>query len=162
MNNIDDLINILETNFQFFVDEFLLDFTKKTNKFALISDTSNLYQDLNNNNNNNNNNIIICHKKYSIKFPHDMAQDNPDIKLFLEKYKRRIARLYDLMANDSVKKIFIILNKNINKKINKNKKLLLESLLKKNCSNYELRIISNYNNNSDWKKDDLDWDKILS
>lgn len=145
----------MNNNFQFFTEEKYL---KKCNidefgKFPLIDEDCPKE-------NKNKNNIIVENTFYKIKFYHDFNNDleinfDNQIKLFQDKYIRRIVRFQEICQNRDIKKIFVRICKNTKEKE------ILEKVLEKYCknNNFELKIIiiDNKKKFSSWKKDELDW-----
>lgn len=154
MNSINDLIEILSNEFQFFADKDYLEIYNETNNFPLLEE---------NWNDNLSKNIIIKHKKYNISFPHEIKYDDSkenitkQIEEMCKKYKRRIERFLKLIKDPSVKKIFFRIS---SKKDNQE---LLENVLNKICINYEFKCINKGTAKySSWKKDELNWDFIFN
>ena len=102
MNNLNDLIEILDNNFQFFTKD--LEIIKFSDKFPLVDEEWN---------NNLNKNLIVKHTKYNILFPHEIPYDidkdivDKNIEIMVEKYNRRIIRFLEIIKNPKIKKIFI-------------------------------------------------------
>lgn len=144
-NNLDDIINILQNNFQFFLD---VDKYSVSDKFPCMYDDDW--------NDDESKNYILKNNKYSIIYPHEIKYDDIyDVHLesFKKKYQRRIERFSSVIGDEHIKKIFIrISNKDENYD-------LLKKVLDEICVNYELRIIKidKKTKFSSWKKDELDW-----
>jgi len=152
-----DLIKILESNFQFFLENLYIE--RESDKFQLfdseiiiknydliISEPKTL---------------IIKNKNYSsLVFPHEIT-DIKDMQLFIEKYKRRINNFLNIINDNTIKKIFIKISKN---PISTEEKNMIEKLL--NVSDISINgiryvtIDKNIKYKS-WKKDEIDWISIL-
>ncbi len=149
-NNLNDIITLLENNFQFFVGKNFLEVKEISNKFPLLVDNWN--EELSEN-------IVLKHKLFNITFPHELSKENSDIDNIIEKYIRRIERFNQVICNDKIKKIFIrITNKNNQDEENK-----LKRILELKATNFEIRYIriNKKDKFSSWKKDELDWKTIL-
>lgn len=153
--NLDNLLRILNNNFQFFTEEKYLEKCNidELGKFPLIDEVW-PREEL------NKNNIIVENTFYKLKFYHDFNQDleisfEEQIKNFQEKYLRRIERFQQICQNKDIKKIFIRICKNTKEKE------ILEKVLENYCTNnnFELKIIiiDNKQKFSSWKKDELSW-----
>lgn len=145
INNLDSLISILESNFQFFFDDLTIE--RESDKFPLIEED---WKD------NISKTLIIKNTKYSILFPHDIKTID-DLEEFKIKYSRRIARFLDIIKNPTIKKTFIRAS---GKKENYDK---LNNCLNKIANNYEL-IMVHYDNKikySSWKHDEYQWNDIF-
>jgi hypothetical protein len=153
INSLDDLIEILDNNFQFFNKNYL-EIIRDSDKFPLVDEEWN---------NNLNKNIILKHKKYNILFPHEISYDidkiviDKNIDIMVEKYNRRITRFFDIIKNSKIKKTFIrITGKKEDEK-------LLYKTLEKISNNFVLKYI--YMDKSikyiSWKKEEIDWDALF-
>jgi hypothetical protein len=166
--NITDLINILESNFQFFLDNLYIE--RESNKFQLFdSEIIIKNYDLIINQENELKTLIIKSKRYpSLVFPHEI-KDSKDMPQFIEKYKRRINNYINTCTNTNIniKKIFIRIDK---KPLTLEEKNLLEKTL--NISNEitneisneitnEIRYITMDKKYESWKKDEIDWISIF-
>lgn len=163
--NINQLINILENNFDNFID------TIEYQKDSL----NHLY--INKNNDITNKGSIVVKNYYSIKFSHELLKKE-DINEFKNKLLRRIKKFINIKDLSS-KIIFLWIEiKPINNNW-ENKILRLLELLNLFSSDYILKLIINstkqfinfpeyvqiyrYNEfNSDWKMDSLNWKIILN
>ena len=157
--NHNNLINILNNNFQFFTDIQYLNKIKidKENKFPYLEEdwTDNILTE----------NMIVHHDFLNIKFYHDFQNDDNlnnfyDQKInFQIKYNRRIQRFRKVCKDSSIKKIFVRIIKNSEEKEKLNK------VLEKYCqnNNFELKtiIIDKNQKFASWKKDELDWDHFF-
>ncbi len=154
-NNIDDIIYLLNNNFQFFAEKEHFKIVKNSDKFPLLDEK---WDD------NINNNIIIKHQLYNFTFPHeinyinDKNEINNQIENMCAKYKKRIKRFYDILKDDGIKKKFI--------RITHKKEIpdLFEKCIGKICNNFEVQIIfiDKKTKFSSWKKDELDWNNIFN
>jgi len=117
--------------------------------------------------NNNTNKIYskykLSHKKYKIVLPHELTSiDDTSITEFLNKYKRRINRFYDLDTLIDTELIFIRLGtgKDI-KHLDK-----LNEVLTKYFKKYKLKFINSSElsktvKTSNWKRDEYDWENLF-
>jgi hypothetical protein len=183
VNNFKDVINIFKDNFSNFCDIDSLQLIKKTNNFPIVND---IFP----NENNNSETYVYHHKIYNIDFFHDFHTDikNLDtVKNFVDKYNRRIIRLYDILKsnneiifirdenkysiNNETINMFIQLmneiNPNMNYKLNivihnhKLKKLDIDDYIK---DDKILIIIDNSTinrNNPRWIRSNFDWNKVF-
>ncbi len=153
MNNLIDLTEILDNNFQFFNKDYL-EIIRDSDKFPLVDEEWN---------NKSNKNLIIKHTKYNIIFPHEIPYDidkdivDKNMEIMVEKYNRRIIRFLEIIKNPKIKKIFIrITDKKEDEK-------LLYKTLEKVSDNFLLKCI--YLNKSikyaSWKKDEIDWNALF-
>ena len=145
-NNLDNIILLLESNFQFFLDKSYLEFNECSNKFPILDDNWNdEYSE----------NIILKHKLYNITFPHEIKKDNQNLDEFIEKYERRILRFNKVIEDSSIKKIFLRIS-NKNNKVQEEK---LFNLLKIKATNFEIKFIeiNKKDKFESWKKDEINW-----
>jgi hypothetical protein len=159
--NIDDLINILETDFQFFLDELFIE--SESNKFSLIDLIEIKNYDIFNSVGIKNSfeldkTLIIKSRKYlSLVFPHEIKDIN-DFPIFIEKYKKRINNFRNIINDSKINKIFIRVEKNLSSKLDKLDKL--SNLCKPNQIKYV--NIDKSIKYSSWKKDEIDWKNIFN
>ena len=98
-----------------------------------------------------------------IVLPHEAIDTFFDYNVYKEKYERRILRFKTVIRDKNIKKIFIRADE---KKITEeNKHMLINSLNKYGCLNYEIKFI-NYSEyickeNFTWKRDYIDWKNIF-
>jgi hypothetical protein len=83
-------------------------------------------------------------------FQHDKIED------FKEKYERRIKRFYEILEDDTIKKIFI----RVSKKDETKEIIELNSVIKKICNNFVIKTCI-YKEKDSWKKEKLDWKKLF-
>jgi hypothetical protein len=142
--NILDIINIFESGWTDYLnkDNWIIE-DNHNNNFENINNSSSIKS-----------NFRVKHKKYKLIYPHDLLENNIDY--FIEKYTRRVKRLYSLI-NEEIIFIRLGTNKDI-KYINK-----LDELLKSIFVNSKLKFInsSSYTNTTDWKRNNIDWKNIL-
>lgn len=147
-NNLKDIVNIIDSMFQYFVDPAYLEVKEESSKFPLIGDDWN--DDMSEN-------IVLKHKMYNVVFPHDLKKDG-DMTLIKNKYNRRIERFYDVIKNENVKKIFI----RVSNKCESSEEI--KNTLERYATNFEIKIITldKKTKFSSWKKNELDWPKIFN
>ena len=99
----------------------------------------------------------IINSKYSCVLPHENLSLENTIDMIKEKYDRRIKRFYEILSNNSIKKIFIRLT-------NKDEDIKdLERVISIYSNNFEIRNIyyDKKTKFSSWKKEELEWENIL-
>lgn len=147
IKNISSIIDIFNDNFLSFLDISMYEIIKiKSNNYSY-------------NKTNEISHYKLKHKKYNIILPHELKSlDTTEIQLFINRYNRRIKRLFEL-NNQPKKLIFIRLG------FTKELKLLdeLNNSLSKYFSNYELKFIdlSTLEKTIDWKRNEINWRKYL-
>ena len=147
IKNISSVIEMFNDNFLSFLDISMYEIIKiKSNNFS-YNKTNEISQ------------YKLKHKKYNIILPHELKSlDANEIQLFINRYDRRIKRLFELY-NQPTKIIFIRLG------FTKELKLLdeLNNSLSKYFSNYELKFIdlSKLEKTIDWKRNEINWIKYF-
>jgi hypothetical protein len=156
-----DLINILETKFQFFLENLYVE--RESNKFHLF-DSDIIIKNYDLIINDNSKTLIIKNKNYSsLVFPHEI-NDIKDMPNFIEKYKRRINNFMNIINDKTIKKIFIRIDKS---PLIIEQKKIIEKLLDisdiSDISDNEIRYVTIDKNikYKSWKKDEIDWISIL-
>lgn len=100
----------------------------------------------------------VTNIKYKIDFVHDFKTShiNTEIDHVKQKYNRRIKRFYEIMKDETKKKILI---RTGSQKEDIYIKLLEQCLLKKGCCNFRISFLpfENIPISIDWKKDSFDW-----
>lgn len=145
LSNINTIESLIESKFQYFLDPSYLIVERESDKFPLIE--SNL--------NDKDIRPIIKNTKLNIRFFHDFTNIN-DLDQVVEKYQRRIDRLYEYLENPDIEKIFVRYTTKINDKQR------LENIFKKlNCQNFKVILIMNEGIKcQSWEKEELDWEKL--
>jgi len=146
INNINSLIAVLETNFQYFLDNLIIE--RESDKFPIIAED---YIDT------ISKTLVIKNTRYNIMFPHEIKEEY-ELEIFKEKYYRRINRFIEIIKDPSIKKIFI-------RASNKTENIeLLNKTLAKITNNYKLIAIE-YDNKikySSWHHNEYQWESVLS
>ena len=170
IKNISSLIDIIDNDFFNFLNPDELTLEVQSDKFFSIHSKSN-------SNSKENSLIRIKHKRYNIFFPHEAISDTfntSDMKIFIDKYSRRIERFRNILQNKQNKqiKIYIGLDKISEKSKENLKEKLKESLDRfSNYSNNFVLIFIEYskyvthiNSNVffDWKRDYIPFNEIFN
>jgi len=156
------IIKLIENKFDGLLDEKYFKFIKYSDKFF---DSEGLSQVM----------ALYKNTKYNLIFYHDFIKEKTFEEQFLiikERYQRRIKRFYDILNSDEE---LVFVRDDIYEKINICELKYLISLIKSkliviihNPNNKPILNISNiiiYNDidiYQDWKRDNLDWYKILN
>jgi hypothetical protein len=161
--DINTIIKLLDSNFQFFLDEeYFEEVLDLENNLINISKKFPVEQDdIIDFNKIGNKHPIIINKKLGIKFVHDFESfSDIDFKKVLEKYKRRINKLYELLNNKDIHKVFVRLSKN--SKDNEIFNKFIEEKGYQNCSLVHILVTNKIIKQcSSWKKEELDWEYYL-
>lgn len=140
----------------------------KTNNFALGGPISESTTELINSTTTNpitHSKYKLKHKLYNIILPHEFVEVNSEtIQIFINKYKKRIKRFYELNQANT-KLIFIRLG--INDEIQHLNELSNLINIKFNYSINEIKfinstILSKNIKTSDWTRSEYEWNKILN
>lgn len=164
--NILDIINIFETNW--------IHFLNKDNWVIESIDNNNFNLGLST----NKSKFRVKHKIYKLVYPHDLLE--PNIDYFIDKYTRRINRLNNLITYSQTNLITdrlhnlitssqtnLIAEEIIFIRIGTNKDIIhidkLNNLLKSIFINSKLKFINSMDyKTTDWKRDNIDWKKIIN
>lgn len=136
LNNIAQVIELLENDFDDFLTLEHLKIKRTVTGFPLLEDD---WIDLHSDTSDGRPEII--NSKYNISFLHDFSSDNfsEELSSVKEKYIRRIDRLREILKNDDIIKIFV--RGTLKKKIPREKDLLEKCLHRLEVQNFELRFI---------------------
>lgn len=140
LNNIAQVIQLLENDFDDFLALEYLKVKRTVTGFPLLEDD---WIDLPSDTSGDNGveRPEIVNSKYNISFLHDFYSDNfaEELSSIKEKYVRRIDRLREILKNDDITKIFV--RGTLKKKIPREEDLLNECLQRMGIQNFELRFI---------------------
>lgn len=169
INDINVIMSLLKSRFQFLFDkEYLVeDLSKDSTKFPTLieSDTIDTVDT-----DSTVSHPIVKNTKLNITFFHDFKTtlDNPDsysdTDLVIEKYNRRIDRLYQILFDENIPKVFVRLSR-----CKTDKRLFTNFIKKMNYKNCRLihilvdkKTLESCESRCGWKKEELDWIDFLN
>jgi hypothetical protein len=179
ITNIDNLISILDNDFQGFVNFSKYELKEQNAVYDFMDDDDKTtIKSL----------VKLIHQEYNFTLPHESRlqdlslsylqvhelnesckQNNTHILEFEKKYSRRIERFRNIVKDDTIQKIFVRLsNKKEYKKINDG--ILINALSKYGCKNFQIKFINldDYkalipiDKEFNWHRDYIDWNKLVN
>lgn len=141
-----DVATIIENDFVHFCDIDYLSFKKETHNFPKIIDDWIEDGEEISTNEEKCKLVRVQNKYYNIHFLHDFTDDNREE--IVKKYKRRVARFYDVMNDPTIHKKLYRIGKSAD---------LEKTLEQKQFKNYKLHTKKEIRS-TDWKREDYDWE----